>query len=181
MFRCHDDFDLLHQGISDNHGWSLLARCAVYGDPQDALTLIRYGLDPMAQEPESRWTALHHVVGYGAVEAFTALLPIYQRLSPDLEMPDVSGWTLLHLAVENGNLQIIRELLANGADPQAQTLPSLQTELDTLKGISLKPLDIAKAYGDQRYLDLLDIMDDLGMLSDTEPSEAAWLDARMDH
>jgi hypothetical protein len=60
-------------------------------------------------------------------------------------------------------------------------LPSLQTELDTLKGISLKPLDIAKAYGDQRYLDLLDIMDDLGMLSDTEPSEAAWLDARMDH
>lgn len=181
MLRSHGDFSLLHHGIVDNDGWTVLARCAVFGSPEDTLTLIRYGVDPLETDPDSKWTALHYVVFHGVTEAFHSIFPEYERLG-DIEMPDFTGWTLLHLAVQNGNATIIRHLLESGADWKAETLPWGEEDIPaSIREIPVTALQIASAYGDQRYLDLLDMLDELGFLRDEDSQEDTWIDAVASH
>ncbi len=39
-----------------------------------------------------------------------------------LDIRDSTGWTLLHLAAENGSRHIMKTLLSNGANPRALTV-----------------------------------------------------------
>ncbi|EXJ57035.1 hypothetical protein A1O7_07379 [Cladophialophora yegresii CBS 114405] len=178
------DWQSLHRGIVDDAGWTVLARCAVFGTPEDMLTLIRYGVDPTEGPPASGWTALHVVVQHGAEDAFFSLLPWFLDHG-DVDLPDFTGWTLLHLAVENGNPNIIRQLLQNGADWRARTLPSCDKDIpESVRGISASTLQIAASCGDQRYLDFLDVLDDLGFLDDGAGDGVGdgdvWFDAVVD-
>ncbi|ETI25929.1 hypothetical protein G647_02706 [Cladophialophora carrionii CBS 160.54] len=178
------EWQSLHRGVVDDAGWTVLARCAVFGTPADMLTLIRYGVDPTEGPPASGWTALHFVVQHGVEEAFFSLFPWF-RDHGDVDLPDFAGWTLLHLAVENGNPNIIRHLLRNGADWRARTLPSYNKDIpESLRGISASTVQIAASCGDQRYVDFLDILDELGVLDDeagdASGDEDVWSDALVD-
>ena len=76
-------------------------------------------------------------------------------------MPDRRGWTLLHLAMAPGSKTIMRHLLENGAVWRAETQPSLDEVPDAIAGISASVVEVAAAYGDKRYLEFLDILDDV--------------------
>jgi ankyrin repeat protein len=183
--QSEEEWQCLHRGVVDDAGWMVLARCAVFGTPEDMLTLIRYGVDPTEGPPASGWTALHFVVQYGVEDSFFSLLPWF-RNHGGVDLPDFAGWTLLHLAVENGNLNIIRHLLQNGADWRAKTLPSFDNDIpESLRGRSVSTVQIAASCGDQRYVDFLDILDELGLLDDEDADadadagddEDVWADA----
>lgn len=63
--------------------------------------------------------------------------------------------------MESGNSTIIRHLLERGAQWDAETLPSLEDVPGPLKGIPFTPLQLALAHGEKRYLEFLDILDDV--------------------
>ena len=61
---------------------------------------------------------------------------------------------------------------------KAKTLLSCDKTIpETLQGIPASTCQIAAACGDQRYLDLMDILDELGKLEDSGEKEDAWSDA----
>lgn len=177
LLRSQDGFEWLHQSLVDTQGWTLLARCAVFGTPEDTMTLIKYGVDPFQAEPWSKWTVLHYVVHYGVADSYLALFPLFQSRW-GIEMPDFSGWTLLHLAIANGSYTIIRHLLENGADWKAETLPSHDNDVPTsIRGMPASTVEVALAYGEKRYLQLLDILDEVGALDREDEAEEIWHDA----
>ncbi|RDL41308.1 uncharacterized protein BP5553_01287 [Venustampulla echinocandica] len=71
---------------------------------------------------------------------------------------DVRNWTLLHLAIDSKQLDIMRLLIKLGADPHARTSPTTFFIPIYLRGLSLSPGDIARTHGRpvvQAYLDAL--------------------------
>lgn len=95
LLRSLGDFEYAHQGVVDVEGYSILARCALYGTPDDVLTLIKYGVDPFERENYYQWTVLHHVIYFGVEDVFLALFRMFEDQF-GVEIPDVRGWTLLH-------------------------------------------------------------------------------------
>jgi len=160
LLRSLGEFDFAHQGVVDKEGYSVLTRCAVYGTPEDVLTLIKYGVDPFEREANCNWTVLHRVVYFGVEDMFFALFPMFEQ-EFGVDIPDAGGRSLLHLAVESSSSAIIRHLLEHGAQWDAETLPSLEDVPESVKGVPFTPLQLAFAYGDKRYLEFLDILDDV--------------------
>lgn len=155
----------------------MLARCSIYGSAQDALTLIKYGADPFERVPELHWKVLHQVIFFNVEDAYLALFPLFQA-EMGVEIPDAHGWTLLHRAIEAGNKTIIRHLIENGADWKAETLPSFNEEPQSIQGIPVSPTQIALAYGETRYLEFLDILDEaLGLDPEGGGEGPVWYDA----
>jgi ankyrin repeat protein len=113
------DFKWLHAGLVDVEGWGLIHRAAIFGTPEDVQTLITMKADPFQTIGVMGWTVLHNVVYYGVYDVFVVLLPYYE--SRGFELPDISGWTLLHIAAAEGHEEIIRHLLYLGANYQART------------------------------------------------------------
>ncbi len=141
------------------------------------MTLIKYGVDPFQRAPGSNWTVLHYVIFYGVVDTFLALFPEFEKVA-GIEMPDFMAWTLLHLAIGNGDRTIIRHLLASGSDWKAETFPSYDEGVPfSVQGKPTNPIQLAVAYGDERYLALLDILDELGLLQGSGDEECVWFDA----
>jgi ankyrin repeat protein len=126
------DFDYLHQGIVDRHGWGLIHRASVFGRPEDVELLIAVGVDAFQPigDPAFGWTTIHNVVDYGVHGNFLVLFPKYVERygnNPALDR-DSRGWTLLHIAIaqpgerfHQGHTRIIRTLLEFGADAYALT------------------------------------------------------------
>jgi ankyrin repeat protein len=117
LLRSKYDFSWLHQSLMDDEGWGLMHRAAIFGTPEDVLMLMRFGVDPYQTIGNFGWTVLHNVVHYGIVDVFLALAPYYEHMGFDL--PDLRGWTLLHIAAAEGHDQIIHHLLLRGANADA--------------------------------------------------------------
>ena len=64
-----------------------------------------------------------------------------------VNMTDSNGWTLLHLAAENGNRYILKALLDIGINPRALTMGSQDWMPERLKWKSLTAETIAREYG----------------------------------
>lgn len=172
-----EEFIWLHHRLTDVQGWSLLSRCAVYGTPDDVMTLIRFGVDPFEREPGNGWTVLHNTIHYGVEDVYIALFPLFQK-KLGVEIPDVRGWTLLHFAIASRKGMIIRHLLENGADWRAKTLPALDEVPKSIQGIPVSSVQIAAAYGDESYLEYLDILHDVldGEREGSNQEEEEWFD-----
>ena len=93
--------------------WTALMVAASKGHGECVRLLLAHGADPDVQDTYG-WTPLMRAV-YGNKRAAVAALLEHDRL--DLEVRDERGATALHVAVERGNLALVAELLAHGADP----------------------------------------------------------------
>ena len=109
----------LHAGLVDVEGWGLIHPAAIFGTPEDVQTLITMNADPFQTIGDMGWTVLHNVVYYGIYDVFVVLLPYSESRS--FELPDIAGWTLLHIAAAEGHEDIIRRLLQLGANYQTRT------------------------------------------------------------
>jgi ankyrin repeat protein len=105
-------------------------------------TLLNAGADKDAKL-EGGWTPLHLAIANGRTAAVSALL----AHRPQLEVWDKQGRTPLHLAAEKRDPkmpQIIRELLAAGADKNART-----------RGVGATPLHVAAFFGLPAIIEIL--------------------------
>jgi hypothetical protein len=110
-------------------GTTLLIRAARGGESERMEQLLRSGADPNIVDNQGR-TALHYAVLARSELAVSALLRAQPQ--PLLNLQDDAGNTPLHLAVHLGDVVVIRELLAAGADASVPNL-ARQTPLDAAR------------------------------------------------
>jgi ankyrin repeat protein len=142
----------------DEDGWALIHRAAIFGTPEDVLMLIRYGVDPYQTIGDLGWTVLHNVVYYGIFDMFLALIPYFEHMGFDI--PDLRGWTLLHIAAAEGHEPIIYHLLLQGADPDAMTRPAWNVVPKMIEGKASSIAEVARAHGEEQYLKFIKILED---------------------
>ncbi|GFQ90549.1 glyco_hydro_20b domain-containing protein [Trichonephila clavata] len=110
-----------------------LLKCSAKSELDRIRQLISAGVDVNSTDsPESKNTALHWAVCFGKPEAVQCLLDL--GASPNVM--NGQGMTPLHDAVKRKNVEIIKLLLAAGADPLFK--PSLGKYMDK------SPMDIAE-------------------------------------
>ncbi len=134
---------LLEQGVSVDqqatNGWSALMMAAAKGYDAIAKLLLERGA--MVNLPDVYgWTPLMRAAYAGHADVVTVLL-VHSGLA--LEVQNDRGQTALHLAVIQGNIRIIQDLLAHGAKP------------DTRDFAGHTPRSIASALGYRQLHDLL--------------------------
>jgi len=132
LLRRRSDFPLLHEGVYDADGWSVVHRAACFGTASDVKHLIRLGVDPFdtirptEEETEcDTWTVLHAAVWYGA-RASVNVLALHYEEGPGVDVTDDNGYTPLHLAILRKQLAIAAILLRHGADPLRKTKAAWQ-------------------------------------------------------
>ena len=141
----------------DDGGWSPLHLAAVQDDPLLVVTLLDGGADPVARSTDRR-TPIHSAAYYshdraivatllrgGAGADFTRLhvavlngdragLTIALADGADPNATDHYGWTPLHLAALaarfTDELEVVADLVAAGADPEARDFGGGMTPLD---------------------------------------------------
>jgi ankyrin repeat protein len=93
---------------------------------------------------KASWPPIFCAVQFGNVSTFNELRKHHSDL---LTMRDVREWTLLHVAVNAKQLEIIQLLISLGADPHARSLTTEFLVPDDIKGLSVTPGDIARLRG----------------------------------
>ena len=100
------------------------------------------------------WGPMTCAVWSGNESTFDAFMDL---LGPEeiVNMVDNSGWTLLHLAAENGSRHILKTLLDIGINPRALTVGPQDWMPDRLKWESLTAETIARENGHGEVWDSL--------------------------
>ena len=114
-------FESMHKDIYDNEGWHLSHLAMRHGTPEDVLKLKEYGVDLFATTRGDHHTVLQEAVLCGRADMVNVLLPFYIDERGNADLPDVNGWTLLHMAVEERHLDIVQILIDHGASLTAVT------------------------------------------------------------
>lgn len=141
----------------DDDGWVLFNRAACAGTPDELDFLIEHGADVYFKN-EYDWNALFDAVFGGKLGNVQKLIPYF----PDfLELRDIRGWTLLHVAAEEGHDDIVRYLLSQGADWQAKSWPSYTEVHETLRGIPCTPLEAARAWNEDHARRFANIVEEM--------------------
>ena len=96
-----------------SNGWSALTIAAAKGYADMIRLLVSVGAQPDVLDVY-RWSPLMRAVDNGHTEAVAAILS-YD--SVNLQQQDEAGNTALHYAVVHGNIEMVKALLAAGADP----------------------------------------------------------------
>lgn len=100
----------------NGNGWTAVAEAASWHRPSVVAPLLETGADPNDPHPSLSYTPLFKATfRTGCVETVRALLA--GGAAPSLAME--YGWTALHNAAEQGDVEAFEVLLAAGADPTA--------------------------------------------------------------
>jgi ankyrin repeat protein len=104
---------LLLLALSSACTTSSLLNAAGGGDTRSVVEILQQGVDANASFPITGTRALMIAAAQGHVDTVRALLDA----GADVNAADVTGWTPLHAAAYNGDLQIVKLLLGHGAIP----------------------------------------------------------------
>ena len=114
-----------------------LDRAARTGDVAAIRTLAAAGADVNAANPgATRWTPLLHAIHKGQRDSVDALI----SLGADVNRASPSGLSPLEMAAGNGQAQIVKQLLAAGADPRKPGVFTAAVSGGALSDID-RPLD----------------------------------------
>jgi ankyrin repeat protein len=119
-------------------------RAAAFGHSGDIVALVNLHAPLDLMTIKASWPPIFCAVQFGNVSTFNELRKHHSDL---LTMRDVREWTLLHVAVNAKQLEIIQLLISLGADPHARSLTTEFLVPDDIKGLSVTPGDIARLRG----------------------------------
>jgi uncharacterized protein len=122
--------------VPDHHGSTPLM-IATYNKRRGmAGTLAERGANLRATSGVAK-TVLHHIVMHGDLALAKAAL----GAGVQVDAPDDEGYTPLHCAIVNNEVEAVDFLLANGADP------ALRTSLVARAGANMSAFDFANGIG----------------------------------
>lgn len=134
--------------MQDAKGWTLFHRAAAFGRGGDIKKLLHLRASSTLCTFILNWLPIFCAINFGNESTFDVLVKLIPRRSlPTLT--DSRGWTLLHLAAENGSETLITRLLRLGVDPSARSDKSSVAVPKGLPFKELTPGDIAKFCGNQ--------------------------------
>lgn len=119
-------------------------RAAAFGHADDIVALVKVHAPLALRTIKASWPPIFCAVQFGNVSTFNELRKHHADL---LIMRDVREWTLLHIAVNAKQLEIVQLLIGLGADPHAQSLSTEFLVPEDIKGLSVTPGDIARLRG----------------------------------
>lgn len=156
-----DDLALVEQQLVGDDGYSLLNRAACSGTAEEVNFLVQKGAD-LSWKDEFDWGAPFDAVFGDKLENLQTLVQYYPNF---LELRDVRGWTLLHVAAEFGYEDIVRYLLHQGADWQARSWKTNGHVTKDLIGVACTPAEAARSQSREREQRFLKIVEEiLGMV-----------------
>ena len=130
----------------DPRGWTPCHRAAAYGRGKDIHTLHCKGGNMHSYTTDYLWGPVTCAVWNSNESTFDAFLDIIP-VKYIVDFTDSRGWTLLHMAAQNGCKHIIGSLLALGADTEALTVGTRYWVKEELEYKRLTAETIARAYG----------------------------------
>jgi ankyrin repeat protein len=130
--------------VQDAEGWTCMHRAAAYGNATDIQNLRNVGASLIPRTLKLSWMPIFLAVQFGNISAFNELLKDH----PDfLTLRDIRQWSLLHVAVNAKQLDMMILLLELGADPRSSSFPTEFCVPDDLRNISVTPGEIARLRG----------------------------------
>ena len=130
----------------DTEGWTPCHRAGAYGRGEDIRSLSHKGGNMHAYITDFSWGPITCAVWFDNISTFDAFMDLLP-LQEILNVTDSRGWTLLHMAAQNGSEYMIRALLDIGADTGALTAGTRFWVTERLKYKELTAERIAREYG----------------------------------
>ena len=119
-------------------GWTIFHRASAFGGGSDIEKLLNLRASSNIYTFKLNWLPIFCAVKFGNESTFEVLVDLIHPLAlPNFK--DSRGWTLLHLAAENGSEAIMTQLLQRGLDPLAKTD---QSAISLPEELSLKELTV---------------------------------------
>lgn len=122
-------------------GWTPLHLACFFNHPEIAEALITYGADVQARSRNAMQNTPLHAAAAGRSRESAALL---LRHGADANARQHGGWTALHGASQNGDVELVRLLITSGA--------KVHTRADN----NQNALDLALTKGHQAVVEVLD-------------------------
>ncbi len=118
-------------------GYTALHLACFFGHPNLAEMLLRYGADPNARSRNAMSVMPLHSAAAACKQRSVEWLVEY---GADVNATQQGGWTALHEAARQGNIEMAEYLLSKGADPNKKS------------GDGKVPADLANEKGHQQVL-----------------------------
>lgn len=141
-------------------GWTVLHRAAAYGCSKDIDTLLGLGADSGQRTDEMKWLPLATAVHFGNLSTVEQLLS-YMDMKAVRET-DSRGWTILQLAAEQGDPQIVASLVSADGD------------LHTWSEMVPPALDVARGLGAERLENFVHGLQMAGFDVQLDDGEVFW-------
>ena len=157
------DFSGFNTASTEAH-WNPLHRASAYGSGADIDYLLQVGASLDLVDCHS-WTALFVAVGYNNVDTFKRLM---LEFKPEyIRHRDSRGWSLLHVAADEGNPEIISSLVQHGFEPWPSVNGSFLNDFGQKQ---LTPAAVARAAGQRLFQNFI-LGLELGGIQVTSDSE----------
>lgn len=155
------DFD-----VQDQFGATALHRAASWGTAEDIRLLLQAGASPSITDNTRGWTAIFDAVSERNADTLKELT---KKMQPGLPSAvDFRGWTLLPIAIETGDLEIMRLVLELGVDPHS--LVKLSTP-DTAISQEVTPVEFSQCMGQEVHKNFLTALQLVGFDVSTVPDD----------
>jgi len=135
--------------LQDGEGWTCMHRAAAFGNGGDIRHLLKLNVSAILKTTKLSWLPIFCAVQFGNMATYKELAKIHHNL---LALIDVRKWSLLHVAVNAKRLDIMCELINLGANPHCRSMATKFLVPEDVKGISVRPGDIAILRGPEVLL-----------------------------
>lgn len=127
----------------DGAGWTVLHRASAFGQGSDIEKLLNLRANSKLITYTLKWLPISCAVAFGNESTFATLVGLIQPQHLR-KLKDSRGWTLLHIAAENGSEAMITRLLLLKFDPFAKSNKSTICVPKGLPFEEFTPGEIAK-------------------------------------